>query len=184
MIPARSTKAVWICSVNDVAILKLDNADVRRYGETRDPKHIGLDTKTGMVEKTGETATLFLVEPLKQNFANLSDKQLRTKQTDMVVFAAHVKGALHTPEPLTFDGDRASDAFLDSLPLGPIEEIATVIIEMSTAGGRGSSVPFSLPAGCWAERSNSTSLLARAAQDIATPTTGTNRATVETAPSE
>ena len=184
MIPARETKSRWVVSVHDEALSDIPSTQMKDYADTRDISVLGIDQNTGTVGKTGKLATMFLIEPLRQKFANLADPQNRNSFTNQAVFAAHVVDSRNAPPDVVRRGDRLTDEALSSMPLEIIDEIATVIIELSTGAGRGVTTPFSLPVGYWDRKFEMSRLLAKAAQKAAEKiASGTSKATVEPAAS-
>lgn len=180
MIPARDTKSRWVVSLKDDALSDFENGKIREYAESRDISVLGIDTKTGIVSSNGKPATLFLVEPLKQVFANLADPEVRNRNALISVFATHVKDARNAPCEMSRDGDVLKQSVLEQIPIDMMAEIATVVIELATGGGRGVTIPFSLPDGFWAERRDMKAMLAKAAErKIATPESGTPKTEME-----
>lgn len=183
---ARDTKPRWVVPVRDDALRDVSRSDMREYIRTRDLSVLGIDMKTGIVQSNGEPVTLYKVEPLKQLMANLSDPEARSRNNLTAVFATHVSEAINTPVHFEREDGRLNDRFMESVPLDDIEEIATVIIELATGGGRGATIPFSSPVGFWADRSNSMEMLAKAAKILegANQDTGTSRTTEGSTPAE
>lgn len=180
MIPARDTKPRWVVSLKDDALSEFENSVIREYSETRDINVLGIDTKTGIVSMNGKMATLFLIEPLKHQYAHLADPELQDQHAMTSIFATHVKDARNSDMEIERDGDRIKPVFLEKTPLSLMNEISSVIIELATDGGRGVSIPFSLPAGYWRERLNMRQMLARSVSALtANQDSGTDKTELE-----
>lgn len=147
---------IWVVSMNDASLLKLDTEAVEKYGITRDLKYLNLNETTGCLNKTGEAVTMFKLLPLKNDFKHLLE--IPGCSAFRKILRAHLIAVKNIDNFDIVDG-LVTEEFCDQLGEIFIAELANICSDLAM-GKNGSTYPFSLPGGWHRMRASSMDLLA------------------------
>jgi hypothetical protein len=147
---------IWVVSLQDPALLKLNTEAVEKYGITRDLKHLDLNLNTGVLNATGEPVTMFKILPIKQDYKHLIE--IAGCSAFRKILRAHVIAVKNIDNFDIVDG-LVTEEFCEQLGEAFIAEIANVCTELAM-GKNGTTYPFSLPGGWHRMRASSMDLLA------------------------
>lgn len=149
MISARKTsEKVWVVPLCDPALHhpSIKFSDLTQYVQTRDLRKIGI-SPDGVVEATGERATMFQCKPLDSRLSHLLDDPGTV--ANRIIFAACVT-AVKNADGLPWGRDETlgavDEAFLDAVGEDVVNDIAKYCIEQRE-GKNGTTIPFSAPDG-------------------------------------
>lgn len=152
MITKRTTEETWVASIYDPAVMRAKG--VRKYMTTRKLSDAGID-KSGLVEGTGELATLFRVKPLTQKMAHLKDGADGNSIYQRMIFKSCVTDIKNFGDvPLVRDDEdnALSDATIDLIGLDIVMDIALFCVDQ-VRGKNGNTNPFTSRVG-WQTEEN------------------------------
>lgn len=142
MITKRTTEETWVASIYDPAVMRSKGA--RKYMTTRRLSDAGID-KNGLVDGTGELATLFRVKPLTQKLVHLKDGADGNSIYQRMIFKSCVTDIKNFGDvPLTRDDEdnSLSDSTIDLIGLDIVMDIALYCVDQ-VRGKNGNTNPFS-----------------------------------------